>query len=179
MIVYDLLNKISKVARNFLTKDYAKAFETQFSETEMHISGYQYDCFLVDANDITLKKWENFMGIIPENPSNLVDRRNKIITTLNSRGACTPQFLEQQFAIYDNGEVEIIENFPSYYFSIKFVNTNGVPENIVDYYYLVDVNKPSHLGYGFEFEDIKNGYVSCIGSGINFGRNSYLPVDIL
>lgn len=177
MIVKDLIKMLSKVARNFLTIDYAQTFEEQFFITENHIAGYEHDCFLINASDETLKKWEKFMKITPAIDATLVSRRMKIISILNFRGTCTTKFIKEQFYLLSGSDVDVIEYFSQYFFTVNFPQ-NSTPDNINDFYYVLNINKPAHLGYGFEFSDKKEGYLYVVSGDVNYGQNTYLPQDI-
>lgn len=97
----------------------------------------------------SLSTWENDYRLVNRDNYNSAFRRNVIIARMKGSGTCTKDLIEQVCSAFSNGEVEVTENTSDYYFTIKFVGTKGIPENMSDLISAIDDIKPAHLGYNF------------------------------
>lgn len=157
-----LIKKISKVARNSLTKDFSLSLEDQFDSTRDEISKFENDAIIVCASEETIKKYEDFMGLEYNSLYTLEDRIDRVVYTLQSKGGCTPQFIKEQSLIFNNGKIEIEELFNKYHFNIKFVSEVGVPKNLKNYEEMIKLNKPAHLTYEFIFRYNTHGELKIL-----------------
>lgn len=143
---------LSKIARNELMEDFFKSLGMFYQTTEENIKGLRKKVFILEADEATLQKWENFMELEQRKDYSLRDRAERILYTLRSKGIFTPGFLKEQARIFTGGgEIEITEDFAGYSFTISFKNVIGIPSNMENFRNMIELNKPAHLGYKIVF----------------------------
>ncbi|AYZ73394.1 DUF2313 domain-containing protein [Fusobacterium necrophorum] len=143
---------LSKIARNELMEDFFKSLGIFYQTTEENIKGLRKKVFILEADEATLQKWENFMELEQRKDYSLRDRAERILYTLRSKGIFTPGFLKEQAKIFTGGgEIEITEDFAGYSFTITFKNVIGIPNNMENFRNMIELNKPAHLGYTIMF----------------------------
>lgn len=143
---------ISKVSRNKYITDDIKACEQEIKLSHELFLNIK-NCIMSQTDENRIEEWEEWFGLSDEKSWSLKDRIDRLIYTFNSRGFFTPKFLKDQAMIFTNGEIDIIEDFPNYHFTIQFTSMIGTPPNVDNFKEMVNVNKPAHLTY-----DIKHRY---------------------
>lgn len=108
--------------------------------------------FFLNTADFTLDRWEKELGLEVNNNYNIDFRRSKIISKLRGQGTITINLIKSVSESFSNGEVDVIENNPSYSFTIKFIGAKGIPPNLEDLKKSIDDIKPAHLGVIYEFK---------------------------
>lgn len=147
----DLIKVVSKVARNSLQKDLIQTLDLICTYAKDDIENYKELIFINFFNEEQVTKYENFMGLEYKNGWSLQDRKDRIIYTLLSKNIFTPQVLKEQAKIFTNGEIEVIEDYGNYSFTIKFTSVVGVPSNLDNFKNFIHINKPAHLNFSIEF----------------------------
>ena len=140
MSVYD----ISKVSRNKYITDSIKACEQEIKLSHELFLNIK-NCIMSQTDESRIQEWEKWFELANENSWSLQDRVDRLIYTFNSRGFFTPKFLKNQAMTFTNGEIDIIEDFPNYHFTIQFTSMIGTPPNLDNFKEMVYVNKPAHL----------------------------------
>lgn len=143
---------ISKASRNKYLKDVVTACENEIGLSHKEFLGID-NCIMTLANETNIDDWEKWFELSYQPTWTLEDRIDRLIYTFNSRGFFTPKFLKEQARIFTNGEINIIENFQEYHFTIQFTSVIGTPPNLDNFKQMVNVNKPVHLTF-----DIKLRY---------------------
>ena len=146
MSIYD----ISKVSRNKYITDDIKACEQEINLSHELFLNIK-NCIMSQTDESRIQEWEKWFELANENSWSLQDRVDRLIYTFNSRGFFTPKFLKDQAMIFTNGEIDIIEDFPNYHFTIQFTSMIGTPPNIDNFKEMVNVNKPAHLTYDIKY----------------------------
>lgn len=107
--------------------------------------------FFVATATWGLDIWEKELGltVIP----NLTDdeRRMRIVSQIKGFGTCTISLVKQVAESYKYGDVEVIEDFPVYTVTIKFVDTRGIPSNLDNIKAALRAVVPAHLDLKYEF----------------------------
>lgn len=108
--------------------------------------------FIVDTATYTLPKYEEEYGLAI-NPEGLTieERRSRVKARMRSVGTVTKELIKIVAESWSNGEVEVIEDFSNYSFTIKFISSIGVPTNIEDVKSAINEIKPAHLAVTYEF----------------------------
>lgn len=140
MSIYD----ISKVSRNKYITDDIKACEQEINLSHELFLNIK-NCIMSQTDESRIQEWEKWFELANENSWSLQDRVDRLIYTFNSRGFFTPKFLKDQAMIFTNGEIDIIEDFSNYHFTIQFTSMIGTPPNLDNFKEMVYVNKPAHL----------------------------------
>ncbi|MGL5124913.1 MAG: putative phage tail protein, partial [Fusobacteriaceae bacterium] len=95
--------------------------------------------------------WESWLELTSEPNWTLQDRIDRIIYTINSKGFFTKKWLKEQANIFTNGIIEVMESFEDWRFVVKFTSVIGLPPNLDNFGKMVDLNKPAHLTWEYEF----------------------------
>jgi len=107
--------------------------------------------FFIDTADFSLGRWEKELGIDVNNNYNVEYRRSRILSKLRGQGTITVKLIKEVAESYNNGIVDVIEDNPSYSFTIKFISNKGVPPNLEDLKVAIEEIKPAHLEVVYEF----------------------------
>lgn len=107
--------------------------------------------FFVDTATWTLGDWEAELGlpVAPAQPE--PERRDKIRSRLRGTGDCTLKLVKQVAESYDEGAVNVAEDFAGYLVIVRFVDTRGVPPSIEDLMAAVRDIVPAHLEIEYEY----------------------------
>ena len=155
----ELIKVVSKVARNSLQKDLIQTLDLICTYAKDDIENYKQLIFINFFNEEQVTKYENFMGLEYKNGWSLQDRKDRIIYTLLSKNIFTPQVLKEQAKIFTNGEIEVIEDYGNYSFTIKFTSVVGIPQNLNNFKNFIYINKPAHLNFSIEFRYNTHGQI--------------------
>lgn len=99
-----------------------------------------------------LYMWETMLGLPSGSDESNYVRRSRIISKLRGAGTATVAMIKQVAESYTNGEVDVIENFSDYSFTIKFISQRGVPDGINLLKRAIEEIKPAHLHVYYEFQ---------------------------
>ena len=146
-----LIKKVSKIARNTLQEDLIRTLDLICEYAKNDIQKYKELLFIAFFNEQQVANYERFMELDYKNGWSLQDRKDRIIYTLLSKNIFTPQVLKEQAKIFTNGEIEIIEDYGNYSFTIKFTSVVGIPQNLDNFKNFIYINKPAHLNFKIEF----------------------------
>lgn len=146
-----LIEKVSKTARNSLQKDLIRTLDLMCEYVKNDIQKYKELLFIAFFNEQQVANYERFMNLEFKKGWSLQDRKDRIIYTLLSKNIFTPQVLKEQAKIFTNGEIEVIEDYGNYSFTIKFTSVVGIPQNLDNFKNFIYINKPAHLNFSIEF----------------------------
>ena len=146
-----LIKKVSKIARNSLQKDLIRTLDLICEYAKNDIQKYKELLFIAFFNEQQVANYERFMELDYKNGWSLQDRKDRIIYTLLSKNIFTPHVLKEQAKIFTNGEIEVIEDYENYSFTIKFTSVVGIPQNLDNFKNFIYINKPAHLNFKIEF----------------------------
>ncbi|MFZ7973221.1 putative phage tail protein [Fusobacterium watanabei] len=146
-----LIKKVSKIARNSLQKDLIRTLDLMCEYVKNDIQKYKELLFIDFFNEKQVANYERFMELDYKNGWSLQDRKDRIIYTLLSKNIFTPHVLKEQAKIFTNGEIEVIEDYGNYSFTIKFTSVVGIPQNLDNFKNFIYINKPAHLNFNIEF----------------------------
>lgn len=146
-----LIKKVSKIARNSLQKDLIRTLDLICEYAKNDIQKYKELLFIAFFNEQQIANYERFMELDYKNGWSLQDRKDRIIYTLLSKNIFTPQVLKEQAKIFTNGEIEVVEDYGNYSFTIKFTSVVGIPQNLDNFKNFIYINKPAHLNFKIEF----------------------------
>ena len=146
-----LIKKVSKIARNSLQEDLIRTLDLICEYAKNDIQKYKELLFIAFFNEQQVANYERFMELDYKNGWSLQDRKDRIIYTLLSKNIFTPHVLKEQAKIFTNGEIEVIEDYENYSFTIKFTSVVGIPQNLDNFKNFIYINKPAHLNFKIEF----------------------------
>jgi hypothetical protein len=107
--------------------------------------------FVELATDTGLDYWEEFAGLSSYADKSTEQRRSRIISKLRGAGTVTIDLIQSVAEAYVYGSVTVTEYPESYSFTIKFVDTRGIPSNLEDVQAAIEEIKPAHLAVSYEF----------------------------
>lgn len=108
--------------------------------------------FYVSTATWGLERWERELGIAVEPGKPFEQRRSVILSKLRGIGSVTPQLLKTVAEAYDGGTVEVTAQPETYRFTVKFIDTLGVPANLWDLQAAIEEIKPAHLAVDYEYK---------------------------
>lgn len=146
-----LIKKVSKTARNTLQEDLIRTLDLICEYAKNDIQKYKELLFIAFFNEKQVANYERFMELDYKNGWSLQDKKDRIIYTLLSKNIFTPHVLKEQAKIFTNGEIEVIEDYRNYSFTIKFTSVVGIPQNLDNFKNFIYINKPAHLNFNIEF----------------------------
>ncbi|WP_336182807.1 putative phage tail protein [Fusobacterium polymorphum] len=139
------------MARNTLQEDLIRTLDLMCEYAKNDIQKYKELLFIAFFNEQQVANYERFMELDYKNGWSLQDRKDRIIYTLLSKNIFTPHVLKEQAKIFTNGEIEVIEDYENYSFTIKFTSVVGIPQNLDNFKNFIYINKPAHLNFKIEF----------------------------
>ena len=107
--------------------------------------------FFVESATWGLEYWERFLGLPVSPKKKEQNRREIILAHLRSYRVTTKELIYNIASGFSNGEIEIIEDFENYEFTINFISQLGVPENIEQLKAVISKVKPAHLNCIYKF----------------------------
>ena len=154
-----LIKKVSKIARNTLQEDLIRTLDLICEYAKNDIQKYKELLFIAFFNKQQVANYERFMELDYKNGWSLQDRKDRIIYTLLSKNIFTPQVLKEQAKIFTNGEIEVVEDYENYSFTIKFTSVVGIPQNLDNFKNFIYINKPAHLNFNIELRYNTHGQI--------------------
>jgi len=123
--------------------------------------------FFIGAATWGLARWEDIFAI-PTDPLKPAEQRRSVIKSkLRGVGTVTRALIEQVAEAYDNGDVEVTEEYADYNVTITFVSTLGIPPNLDDIKAAIREILPAHLAVDFVFRFYT--YAELVASGMTYG----------
>jgi hypothetical protein len=107
--------------------------------------------FYVNTATWGIADWERRVGIEPDESKPIGQRRSQVKSKLRGAGVVTVDHIKNVAESFQNGEVEVVEDFANYDVVITFVGNRGIPPNMDDVNKAIRDVLPAHLGYRFEF----------------------------
>lgn len=98
-----------------------------------------------------LERWENELGIGIDETKPVSQRRSVILSKLRGIGTVTIQMIRSVAEAYDGGKVEVSLQPETYTFTVRFVDTRGIPPNLDDLKAVIEEIKPAHLAVEYAF----------------------------
>ena len=128
----------------------------------LHAQGLEFDLarealadvlaqFYVATATWGLDRWEAELGLLvtPEQPT--AERRAKVISRLRGTGTATIRVIKSVAESYEEGAIEVVEDYTAHTLLIQFVDTRGVPPNVEDLKAAVRAVAPAHLALSYVF----------------------------
>ncbi|MEK5477961.1 putative phage tail protein [Paenibacillus sp. FSL R5-0407] len=107
--------------------------------------------FFVDTAVWGLSYWENVCGIPVDENKPKEQRRSVIKSKLRGAGTVTLAVIKNVVDSFENGEIQLQENFAKYEVVITFIGKRGVPPNLNDVRTALREIVPAHLSIRFEY----------------------------
>lgn len=107
--------------------------------------------FFIDTATWGLSIWETTVGLPINSNDTYEDRRQMIKAKIRGIGTVTKQMIENAAEAFSGGDVNVIEHFSDYSFTIQFIGVLGIPKNLEAFKELIDTIKPAHLSYDFKY----------------------------
>lgn len=109
------------------------------------------DQFFVRTATWGLDRWEAELGIPTEPNKPLEQRRALVESKLRGAGQFSGRLVKNVAEAYDGGTVDVTFQPAEWSFTIKFVDTIGIPPNLDDLKAVIEEIKPAHLAVEYEF----------------------------
>jgi len=109
------------------------------------------DQFFVRTATWGLDRWEQELGLTTELAKPIEQRRALVESKLRGAGQFSGRLVKNVAEAYDGGTVDVSFQPAEWSFTIKFVDTIGVPPNLDDLKMVIEEIKPAHLKVEYEF----------------------------
>lgn len=107
--------------------------------------------FFVRTATWGLDRWESELGIATDPGKPLDQRRAVVESKLRGSGKFSGRLVKSVAEAYDSGTVDVSFQPADWSFTVKFVDTLGIPPNLNDLRAVIDEIKPAHLAVVYEF----------------------------
>lgn len=107
--------------------------------------------FFVNSATWGLKRWEMELGIATDVTKPLEQRRALVESKLRGAGSFTGRLVKNVSEAYDGGTVDVTFHPAAWTFTVKFVDTMGIPPNLEALQMVIEEIKPAHLAVEYEF----------------------------
>lgn len=109
------------------------------------------DQFFVSTATWGLERWESELGISTDLTKPIEQRRAVVESKLRGAGSFTGRLVKNVAEAYDGGTVDVSFQPQEWSFTVKFVDTIGIPPNLEDLKAVIEEIKPAHLAVEYEF----------------------------
>lgn len=158
-IMQNLLSPLNLYKFSGIVGAEINAIGNQFDGVQASIDNLELQSTLQTATEEGIAFREQLYGINPTGLT-LEERRTNILAKERGGLGATPSLLQLSLLAYGY-DVEIIENFADYSFTVKFVDTLGIPSNIADLQIIIENLKPAHLAISYEYIYNTNNFLSA------------------
>lgn len=107
-------------------------------------------CF-IDTATWGLIYWEQEYGIETNLYYSYEDRRSFLKARKRGQGTTTIAMIKSVAESFSGGEVDIVEDYENYSFTIQFIGIKGIPKNMEVFKAMIEDIKPAYLGYSFKY----------------------------
>ncbi|MEF2964909.1 YmfQ family protein [Paenibacillus sp. M1] len=116
------------------------------------------DQFFVRSATWGLDQWEAELGIATDPAKPVEQRRAVVESKLRGTGQFSGRVIKNVAEAYDGGTVDVTFQPAEWTFTIKFIDTIGIPPNLEDLKAVIEEIKPAHLAveYAFSYLLIKD-----------------------
>lgn len=148
------MNNINKNLPQIMSGKVINAITSSIYD-ELKISYSQIDELLnqilsVGTSTYGIEHYEREYGV--KNPQlSLDNRRDFIKARMRGSGTVTKEMIKNTAEAFFGGRIEISENPEESYFTIKFIDTRGIPNDMGKFMESMDNIKPAHLDIVYEF----------------------------
>lgn len=135
-------------------KAYKAIISTQgqeFDQLRTSIDDILKQFYVETATEWGLDLWEDMLGLKSYAGKPIEQRRSRIISKLRGMGTVTVSLIKNVVESYVYGTVEMTEQPETYSFTVKFIDTRGIPPNLDDVKAAIEELKPAHLAVEYEF----------------------------
>lgn len=157
--LYDMESPIGREMFSYLPGFYENS---QIMHYDMAAKGTELDAFYGTLNETLdqffvrtatwgLDRWESELGIATDQTKPLEQRRSLVESKLRGAGQFSGRLVKNVAEAYDGGTVDVTFQPADWSFTIKFVDTIGVPPNLDDLKAVIEEIKPAHLAVEYEF----------------------------
>lgn len=109
------------------------------------------DQFFVRTATWGLQQWEMELGITTDLSKPIEQRRAVVESKLRGAGNFSGRLVKNVAEAYDGGTVDVFFQPEQWSFTVKFIDTLGVPPNLDDLKAVLEEIKPAHLAVEYEF----------------------------
>lgn len=109
------------------------------------------DQFFVRTATWGLQQWERELGITTDLSKPIGQRRAVVESKLRGAGSFSGRLVKNVAEAYDGGTVDVSFQPEQWSFTVKFIDTIGIPPNLDDLKAVLEETKPAHLAVEYEF----------------------------
>ncbi|MBB6674503.1 YmfQ family protein [Cohnella nanjingensis] len=107
--------------------------------------------FFVNSATWGLDIWEQELAIPTDITKPISQRRSLLMSKIRGTGTVTVELLHTVAQSYDRGSIDVVEEPSLYRFTVRFIDTLGLPPNLDDLKSAIEAIKPAHLAVQFAY----------------------------
>lgn len=108
--------------------------------------------FFVRSATWALERWEVELGISIDLAKPLEQRRSVVESKLRGSGEFSGRLIKNVAEAYNGGKVDVTFQPSEWGFTVKFIDTIGIPPNLEDLKKAIEDIKPAHLSVEYKFK---------------------------
>lgn len=98
-----------------------------------------------------LARWEKLFDVGTNMLLSYERRRELVSAKLQGQGTVTMEMIRNMAEVFSGSDVEVVEDNANNGFTVRFIGTKGIPQNMQGFIEILEMIKPAHLSYGFEY----------------------------
>ncbi|MBY9080987.1 YmfQ family protein [Paenibacillus sp. HN-1] len=109
------------------------------------------DQFFVNSATWSLDIWEQELDLTTDHSKPIDQRRSVVQSKLRGSGKFSGQLVKNVASAYAGGTVDVFFDPPAYNFTVKFIDTLGIPPNLDDLKAAIEEIKPAHMAVEYKY----------------------------
>lgn len=131
-------------------------------QVDMNAKGVELDYFTQALNEVLnqffvstatwgIEIWEKELDLTVDTSKPIEQRRSVVESKLRGAGKFSGQLVKNVAEVYDGGTVDVSFRPAEYAFTVRFIDTLGIPPNIDDLKAAIEEIKPAHMVVDYKY----------------------------
>jgi uncharacterized protein YmfQ (DUF2313 family) len=136
--------------------------KSRVMRVDMNAKGVELDYFTQALNEVLdqffvskatwgIKIWENELNLTIDTSKPIEQRRSVVESKLRGAGKFSGQLVKNVAEAYDGGTVDVSFRPAEYAFTVRFIDTLGIPPNLDDLKAAIEEIKPAHMTVDYKY----------------------------
>lgn len=138
-------------AENSLLMALLQVEAAEFDTIRQNLIDVQFQRWTETVSGWGLAYWENLLNLHPAATDTDDVRRARIQAARRGVGPPTRSNIESLATIFQNGEIDLIEDYAAFNVIIRFASALGIPSNLADFQNYIRSIVPAHLTLTYLF----------------------------
>lgn len=136
--------------------------KSRVMRSDMNAKGVELDCFTLALNEVLnqffvstatwgIEIWENELNLTVDASKPIEQRRSVVESKIRGAGKFSGQLVKSVAEVYDGGTVDVDFRPAEYAFTVRFIDTLGIPPNLDDLKAAIEEIKPAHMVVDYKY----------------------------